>query len=99
MSSGDTGEVRRVERPSLRDFKTLEGYRRAFRRYAEWRYETDQADPHHEQDYPLVRRCPKCHGVSVVSLISVVDDPVWLCKTGRHQHYVDYFAGSEDYDD
>lgn len=87
-----------VSRPFQRDYKTLAGYKRAFRRYAEHRAETDTADPHHDQDYPLVRRCPRCGGIAVVSLISVVDDPVWQCKTNPHHDYADSFFHLEDFD-
>lgn len=54
---------------------------------------------HHEQDYPLVRRCPRCGGVAVISLISAVDDPVWECKTNPHHDYADSFFDQEDFDD
>lgn len=85
ISSRSLGwDMASVDRPAIGDYDSFGDYRSAFIDYACARFEDDTADPHHLQEYPLVRECPTCGGVAVVSLISVVDNPVWICKTGRH---------------
>lgn len=77
---------KRSNRPLLHDYPTLDSYRAAFREYVKHRSEDGTADNHHEQEYDLVRECPRCGGVATISLVSVTEDPVWVCRTGHHSY-------------
>lgn len=87
-----------MDRPRIRDHKTYASYARAVYEYVEWRNEEGQHTPaHHEQDYPLVRSCPNCAGMTRIVFTSPLENPMWECMLYGAHDDVDRFYNREDF--